>query len=113
MTMSKPSSHRGRLQVQGDDMEKEHSAPWSLREPHKADQALIDLTALEKECRPNELKVRQLAFAQARRFIKNARDGGGVCAPVSESYQKPDCARPKGYESSRVDIEVKVGRAFV
>lgn len=63
------------------------------------------LEALEAKLSSKQLEARALGFEQARRFINNAAAGGGVCAPVSQSFPK--------YSVIRVDIEVKEGRAFV
>jgi hypothetical protein len=106
-------AHRGRLQVQGDDMNPERSAAWAQESPKTADSALDDLSRLHDGCTHAQRARRELAFVQARRFISNARAGGGVPAPVSESFPGDERYQPEDFPNARVDIEVKRGMAFV
>lgn len=99
--------HRGRLQVQGNDMNPELSRPWAQKVPRLADDAINDLGELEAECTPSQLSKRAQAFLKARRFVNNAR-GNGVWAPVRWSH-----SNPRVDKTARVDIEVSLGRAFV
>ena len=103
-------THRGRLQVQGADMNPELSRPWSQDLPRKAGDALNDLHALRLECNEPQRTRRVIAFAQAQRFIEQVRAGNGI-GPTSESF--PRKRRGDDHSDARVDIEVKVGLAFI
>lgn len=102
--------HRGRLQVQGDDMRAELSWPWTRDKPPAASEALTELAKLKGQCNKAELAIRDQAFEQAADFIARAA-GRGVDAPVSQTFQNR--ALPPKHKTARVDIEVRKGKAFV
>ena len=99
--------HRGRLQVQGNDVGVGFSHPWARDTAYPADEALEALTGLESACSESAREARALAFRKARRFIENARVGGGV-GPTRQTFQDE---RPVP-KDARVDIEVLAGLAF-
>jgi len=67
----------------------------------------IDMTEkLEASLSKKDSKIRQEAFENAKRFIKNAAAGGGV-APTKQSFPV------KGTKHERVDVEVLEGINFV
>lgn len=102
------SNHRGRLQVQGPDMNPELSWGWAQKDACKAEIAENELSKLENCCSSRQLRVRDQAFLKARRFIQQARLKGGVSYPISTSYSNRN-VNP----NHRVDIEVIFGIAFV
>ena len=107
-------AHRGRLQVQGDDMPKpEPSCPWAQATPKTAPSALEGLASLEGCCSNSQRSRRDRGFLEARRFISNAHKDGGVQHPVSESFPRNKRHRPKDVPNARVDVEVHLGLAFV
>jgi hypothetical protein len=106
------NAHRGRLQIQGGDMNPETSAPWSQSAPKTAASALTDLDGLLDGCTKAQRHRRDLGEIEAKRFIRHARDGGGVQAPVSEWFPRQEIDRPKDFPDARIDIEVKAGLAF-
>lgn len=89
-------------------MKPELSRPWAQDMPKTAASALEDISELCEECTHEQRARREVAFAQARRFIEQARAGNGI-GPTSESFPRKN----RGQEpTARVDIEVKVGLAF-
>lgn len=104
--------HRGRLQVQGEDLNPELSYPWAQDEPLKANVALNELENLKQRLTQEQLKRRDRAFRKAEAWIKKVRDQGGVDAPrrPKSFHNRP---KPKDYPKARIDIEVITGKAFV
>ncbi|HEY0608391.1 MAG TPA: RHS repeat-associated core domain-containing protein [Chitinophaga sp.] len=96
---------RGRLQVQGDKVEK--SVPWARDTPPTVSEGLAMLDELEGMLTKAEKKLRAAELAKARKFIINAGKSGGVDAPVSKTFLV------QGTKHERVDIEVITGKAFV
>lgn len=90
-------------------MNPELSRPWSQVSPRKASDALQDLSDLHAECTPAQRSCRDVAFAQAKRFIEQAMASHGV-GPIRESFPRK---RRGGDPTVRVDIEVLAGMAFV
>ena len=101
--------HRGRLQVQGRDMNPELSESWAQTHPKLASEALSSLGAMRAACTARQVAIRQLGFRQAKRFIDQAKDCGGV-GPTKESFPRKS---PPNHPDARVDIEVMLGQAFV
>lgn len=100
------SANRGRIQAQGNNLEK--SRPWCQPTPptktdghHFIDELIAALT-------PKQFQERELGFTQARRFVDQAAGGGGIGPPTKKSFPQPPL--PRG---CRVDIEVHKGIAFV
>lgn len=109
-----PVMHRGRLQVQGDDMKPELSWPWARTKsqgPLPGDLALQQLAILRGKCNKKQLAQRDQAFKKAQRFIENAMKTGGIQTPpkVQKTFQNSPPPDPK---NARVDIEVWEGTAF-
>ena len=101
-------THRGRIQVQGKDMQEDESRAWSQGSARLASDAHKDLADLEDSISTAQRDLRRRAFCKARRFVTNASDKGGVAAPVTQSFSDPRLDR-----TARVDIEVNRGTAFV
>ncbi|WP_423394457.1 RHS repeat-associated core domain-containing protein [Burkholderia sp. LMG 21824] len=99
------TEHRGRIQAQGDNLEKSFS--WAQDTPITANAALEGLNDLEASLSKSDRKIRENEFRRARKFIKNAERAGGVDAPVSKTFQVKDT------KHERVDIEVNAGKAFI
>jgi hypothetical protein len=108
-TKAKNLPHRGRIQVQGDDMKEELSAAWAQNVPRTAVAAWKDVDDLEAKCSPPVVKLRDQGFAKARRYIDEAKTAGG-CGPVRVSFQNRNL--PPCHQDARVDIEVLAGVAF-
>lgn len=101
------AKHRGRLQVQGPDMQNpEPSRPWAQKHPPDNATGLAWLAELRQECTRSQRRRRRQAFPRAERFIKYAQ-GSGLEAPVSKSFTTD--GEPTSY---RVDLEVRKGDAF-
>lgn len=101
MGETKPT--RGRFQVQGADMRPELSSPWSQATPLRKANAHARLTKLEEACSKSQHERRLIAFSKAHRLV----DSGPADAPLARSYPGT------GPDDARVDVELKVGRAFV
>lgn len=103
--------HRGRLQVQGDDLDRELSWAWASDDPPTVAAALTALDEMKAQLSSAERALREEGFERAARFIERAAGKGGVNAPASRSFKN---RRLSGaYRTARVDIEVLTGRAFV
>lgn len=98
--MSKP--HRGRMQAQGNGLEK--SVSWSQDEPLTRTQAKGLLQRLKALLSKPEYAERAEQFEQAERYIEGAN---GLEAPNRKTFQN------RKTRDVRVDIEVLAGRAFV
>jgi len=101
-TQSKPL-HRGRFQTQGGGVQK--SVAWAQETAPTITDAHGMLDQLAAKLTPAELKDRELLIQQAHAFVDNAGRCGGVDAPVMKSWLKR--------RDIRIDLEVRVGRAFV
>lgn len=100
----KKKSHRGRLQAQSKDTEK--SVNWSQDEALIKEDGLSLLQQLKAMLTKKELKEREKQLEQVERFIENSN---GVDAHFAKSFRNIK-AKDK---STRVDIEVHSGTAFV
>ncbi len=113
--MSNPATrslpHRGRLQVQGEDMARESSRSWAQAAPRSEADAKRDLNTLEVQCTATELALRDQAFRQAQRYVTRAKQSGGACGPVRRSFSNRNL--PPRNKDARVDIEVMTGLAFL
>ncbi len=98
--MSKP--HRGRMQAQGNGLEK--SVSWSQDEPLTRTQAKGLLQRLKGLLSKSEYAERAEQFDQAERYIEGA---DGLDATKRRTFQN------RKTRDVRVDIEVLAGRAFV
>jgi hypothetical protein len=98
--------HRGRVQAQGDDLEK--SVSWAQRFPPSVAQGHQMLDELRSRLSPWEQRLRALAFDLAHRFVDQAAAAGGAWSRISKSFP-PNLRR----DAPRVDIEVILGVAFV
>lgn len=97
--------HRGRLQSQGDNIEK--SENWSLEIPLCKIDADDKMKALKIKHSKQELKKRQDAFNKASKFIEITNKAGGAYAQIAKTFMV------KNSKNARIDIEVIEGKAFV
>ena len=94
--------HRGRIQAQGNGVEK--SVTWSQDEPLSREQGKTLLQQLKGQLSEKEHAERAEQFEQAERYIEGAT---GIPAPERRTFQN------RKTKDVRVDIEVLAGRAFV
>lgn len=107
--MEIPVVHRGRLQVQGDDLDAELSFPWTRKDPPAKAEAHTELDRLRTQLTSRQFERRKQAFEKAHRFIRQA-PASGADAVVRESfYNNPRDAK---FPDARVDVEIWEGKAF-
>jgi hypothetical protein len=108
------ASHRGRIQAQGDDLNRKqkggYSRSWAQNQPITDQEGLSFLDEIKAQCNQSEQKERKMAFKKAKQFIMNASKQGGV-GPESQPPSFKD-RNPKP-TNARVDIEIKKGSAFI
>ncbi|MFK7971632.1 MAG: hypothetical protein AB8F95_14800 [Bacteroidia bacterium] len=97
--------HRGRIQAQGNSLEK--SVSWAQSLPVTQEEGLAILSELTKTLSKREKGDRKTSLLKASRFIERAGKAGGVDAPVSKTFLEPHS------KENRIDIEVIAGRAFI
>jgi hypothetical protein len=107
MTKKQSSSlHRGRIQSQGGPVN--DSEPWTQSTPLHCTDGVSLSRKLEARHNASERALRSKVFDDARRFMQNASQHGGVLGHTSKSfYVRGDQA------ARRVDIEVQNGTAFI
>ncbi len=98
------AKNRGRILAQGAKLEE--SVSWNQDVPITKKEAKEILQKLRDKLSKKDLKFREQAFSAAEKFIDNARDCGGIDAPVSKTFMVKDT------KHERVDIEVIAGKAF-
>jgi len=98
--------NRGRIQVQGSGVET--SSKWAQRTPPTKAQGQAALTALWNSLSRSQQRERNQAYIRAQNFI-NSCPAGGCVAPLYRSYSNRNARNP----NSRIDIEIRTGRAFV
>ena len=103
--------HRGRIQVQGTDLSSEISWAWASDDPPTEEEGLAQLGLLRARLSPSERALREVAFQDAERFIRNAAAGGGKPAFIRRTFRNPGLSRAN--RTARVDIDVFTGKAFV
>lgn len=101
-------AHRGRLQIQGGGLEV--SWPWADGAPPAAAAAVAGLDGLWNGLGKTEKSTRDQAYEKARKYIQRVAPEG-VDGPFSKTFQNRGLGRNEG--DHRVDIEVKMGKAFV
>ena len=101
-TILMTKKHRGRIQAQGNGVEK--SVTWSQDEPLSREQGKKLLQQLKGKLNAKEHAERAEQFEQAERYIEGAN---GIPAPERRTFQN------RKTKDVRVDIEVLAGRAFV
>ena len=101
-TVLMTKKHRGRIQAQGNGVEK--SVTWSQDEPLSREQGKTLLQQLKGQLSEKEHAERAEQFEQAERYIEGAN---GIPAPERRTFQN------RKTKDVRVDIEVLAGRAFV
>jgi hypothetical protein len=106
-----PPKHRGRLQAQGNDInEPAPSFPWARAMPLPKVTALAGLDKIKGECTASQAKLRERAFQKAQNFIR----GGPYEAlpdPIFRSFYGDNL--PERCRNARVDVEIRLGKAFV
>ena len=95
--------HRGRIQAQGEGLEK--SVSWSQDEPLSKKEGLNLLERLKRMLTTKEYERREKQFEEARRYIQNVE--GGADAVKKKTF------RNRKSKDARVDIEILSGTAFV
>ena len=101
-TILMTKKHRGRIQAQGNGVEK--SVTWSQDEPLSREQGKTLLQQLKGQLSEKEHAERAEQFEQAERYIAGANE---IPAPERRTFQN------RKTKDVRVDIEVLAGRAFV
>jgi hypothetical protein len=94
--------HRGRIQAQGNGLEK--SVTWSQDDPLSREQGKTLLQRLKALLSTKEHAERAEQFEQAERYIEGAN---GIEASERRTFQN------RKTKDVRVDIEVLAGRAFI
>ncbi len=97
--------HRGRIQAQGNSVEK--SENWSQDNPLTSTNGLELLGDLKLQLSKREIEEREYGLYKAKAFIETAAENGGVDAPMKKSFKTPKT------KDIRIDIEVLGGTAFV
>lgn len=95
--------HRGRIQAQGEGVEK--SVSWSQDEPLTKEEGLSLLERLIKMLTRKEYEVREKPLEEAKRYIQQVE--GGADAIKKKSF------RNRKSKDARIDIEILSGTAFV
>ena len=98
-------AHRGRIQIQGPDMDEEISWAWAQDTPPTKADGLRELDRLYNSLTNRQKRARADAYAKARKWIREL-PAAGVDAQVSKSWGNKDD------KSKRIDIEVIKGKAF-
>lgn len=96
--------HRGRIQIQGPDMDPEISWAWAQDTPPTKADGLRELDRLYNSLSKSQKKVRTAAYDKARKWIRGLPEDG--VGPVSKSWGNQEDT------SKRIDIEVIKGKAF-
>lgn len=99
--------HRGRIQAQGDRLQK--SVTWGQDTPLTLAEGLALLDKLYAQLSPAERESRRGAFSQVEQWMIRAYEAKGLDAVVSDSFPKPN----KSKTGIRIDIEILSGSAFV
>lgn len=102
----KEHKHRGRLQAQGERLQE--SQAWAKCEPLLYEEGCSLLVALQNRLTKAQLKLRKLAFADAKKEIDRAKKNDGITV-VDRHFSKSFIVKGK----ERVDIEVRKGTAFI
>jgi hypothetical protein len=95
--------HRGRIQAQGEGLEK--SVSWAQDEPLTKQEGLSLLERLKKLLTKKEYERREKPFEEAKRYIENVNGGADAVKKKSFRNQKS--------KDARVDIEILGGTAFI
>ncbi len=99
--MSKP--HRGRIQAQGDGLEK--SVSWSQDEPLSKEEGFGLLKKLKSLLTSDEIKAREKELVKAERYIDNT--SGGLDAVKKKTFLN------RKTKDTRIDIEILSETAFI
>lgn len=100
--------HRGRIQIQGNDMNPEKSSAWSLYSPLTKQDGLNRLDALYNALTTRQKEDRVQAYAKAKAFI-SAAPSTGYSAVIRRTFQNS----PVRDNTIRIDIEILAGNAFI
>jgi hypothetical protein len=96
--------HRGRIQIQGNDLAQEVSWPWAQDTPPTKQDMLTQLDNLYNGLTQKQKDIRSDAYTKAKAYI-NGLPAGGADAAVSKTWQN------KGTNTERIDLEIKKGKA--
>ncbi len=95
--------HRGRIQAQGDGVEK--SVSWAQDEPITKKEGLTLLRRLRSLLSRKDQLNREKQFRDAERYIEQVN--GGIDAVKKKTF------RNRKTKDTRVDIEILGGKAFI
>ena len=95
--------HRGRIQAQGNGLEK--STSWSQDEPITKEEGLDLLERLKSLLNKKEFEEREEQFEAAKRYIEQVE--GGVDAIKKKTFKN------RKTKNARIDIEILGGTAFL
>jgi hypothetical protein len=98
--------HGGRFQAQGLGLEE--SEKWNKTTPLLITEGNALLTDLSNKLSPSDRLLRRTGFQECSIHINEVHRAGGYHNPVSKHF--PKLVRPGG---ARVDLEVKIGSAFI
>lgn len=99
-------AHRGRIQIQGNDLPEDMSWAWSQPTPPAKATALTELDNLWSRLSRRQKEIRDEAYAKAKSFIR----GGPYHAQIIKTFQNRNL--PSRNKDARVDIEIRKGIAF-
>ena len=101
----KGKPHRGRIQIQGPDMNPEISWAWAQDAPPTKADGLRELDKLYDSLTDKQKKARKDAYAKVRTWIRNCPEAEAD-AQISQTWGNKDDSK------KRIDIEVIKGKAF-
>lgn len=96
--------HRGRIQIQGENIEASES--WSQIEPPTKTDGLNLLNKLKNRIPKKEAQIRDSVFLKAKQFIEQGPHEV-ISAMITRSF------KVKGTKQERIDIEIQKGEAFI
>ena len=100
-------AYRGRIQMQGNDMNPETSWAWAYDFPVTKQEALTNLDVLYNNLTTRQKEDRSQAYQKARSFISSAPTSG-YSSVIRRTFQNS----PVRDNTIRIDIEILAGNAF-
>src|SRR5438552_2380958 len=83
--------HRGRIQVQGKDMNGDPSFSWARPDPVPKAEAILGLRLLRDNCTTFQMRLRDQAFWKAEKFINSGPFQAG--APILRTFQNRNLSK--------------------
>ncbi len=96
--------HRGRIQIQGDDMNPEVSWAWNQDDPPTKTEMITQLDNLYNGLTNAQKNKRKDAYKKAKKYIQGL-PAAGADAVVMKTWQDT------GTDTERIDLEIKTGKA--